>query len=102
MTSNHQHTTLHRALTLSRLTILLLCSISLLSGCGSQLLLEAPLCPERDFVLQTVSVEDQNTLRSADAEAFGVLASNDLELKSHIRKLENMILAHDEPLGDCD
>ena len=66
------------------------------------MLLEAPLCPERDFVLQSVSVEDQSLLMEAAATAFQLLADNDLVLKSYIREIEAMVRAHDEPLGGCD
>jgi len=83
----------------------LLCLVALstiASGCVSQPLLDAPLCPERDFVLQSVSVEDQGLLIEAQPQAFQALADNDLILKSYIRELESMIEAHDEPLGGCD
>lgn len=82
--------------------LLLVLVSTTVTGCVSQSLLDAPLCPERDFVLQPVSVASQNSLRLADDSAFEVLATNDLILKSHIRMLETMIESHDEPLGGCD
>ena len=79
----------------------LLC-LGLLHGCAASLPIESPLCPERDFVLQPVSVEDQRVLHDASPLAFASLADNDLVLKGYAVRLERLIAAHDEPLGGCD
>lgn len=75
---------------------------TLLVGCGSQLPLSSPLCIERDFVLQTVSVEDQTLMKDASPIGFGTLAANDLSLKSYLREIEAVVAAHDKRLGGCD
>jgi len=95
MTSNHQRRGAGIA------CLVLLATIGL-SSCGSQLQLSAPLCLERDFVLQPVSVTDQRVLRDASPVAFEVLANNDLLLKSYLREIEAVVAAHDARLGGCD
>ena len=88
---------------LSRLAMpLLLLSTLLLSGGCSTIPVESPLCvPERP-VLVDVSVSDQLAMKEASPTGFASMATNDLELKAHVRVLERTIHAHDEPLGDCD
>lgn len=90
----------NRSSCLSVLGLLLL--FVALSGCVSQRLLDSPLCPERDFVLQPVSVIDQSLMQEASPQGFAVLADNDVQLKSYLREIEAVVAAHDEPLGGCD
>lgn len=79
-------------------------SLLLLSGCATQLPAECPIqVPLRDFVLQPVSVSEQLAIKRIDGgNLLGKIASNDNSLKSHVRVLEGVIRAHDEPLESCD
>ena len=79
--------------------VLLFC---LVQGCATTMPPEPPLCVPLRPVLEPLSVSDQRTLWSANAEVFGVLARNDAKLKSHVRVLEATIVAHDAPLGSCE
>jgi hypothetical protein len=59
--------------------------------------------PLRDFVLQPVSVSEQLAIKRIDGgNLLGKIASNDVNLKSHVRVLEGVIRAHDESLESCD
>lgn len=83
--------------------IALLVCLGLMTGCAATLPVEPPICvPLRDFVLQPPTVAEQLAIKRLDGgNLLGKIASNDARLKSHVRVLEGVILAHDAPLGDC-
>ena len=65
--------------------------------------MEAPIClPTRDFVLGDISVEEQLAIREIDPNLLLRVGTNDAMLKNHLVLLEDLIEAHDEPLGSCD
>jgi hypothetical protein len=74
-----------------------------LGGCATSLPPEGPICvPERP-VLENISVQEQLDIRdNVSEDLLRRIGTNDTTLKGHIRLLERMILAHDEPLGSCD
>jgi hypothetical protein len=77
--------------------------VVMLSGCGASMPVEPPLCvPIRDFVLEPLSVEQQLAIKRLSPSLLGQVAGNDVSLKGHIRLLEAVIRAHDEPLDNCD
>jgi len=77
--------------------------VLLLAGCATPFPVEGPICvPLRDFVLEPLSVDQQLTIKRISPSLLGQVAGNDASLKGHIRLLEAVIRAHDEPLGDCD
>ena len=60
----------------------------------------APLCPPDRPYLTPISSE---VLTQVDPILVGIVASNDLKLKSHIKLLEELIIEHNNQLGvSCD
>lgn len=88
-------------MTFRLLSILL---VLLVSGCASHIVPECPIgVPLRDFVLQPLTVSEQLAIKRLDGgNALGKIAANDASLKSHVRVLESVVRAHDEPLESCD
>lgn len=73
-----------------------------LTGCATTLPVEPPLCLPQRPILEDVSVAEQLAIRAIHPDLLRRVASNDAALKSQVRTLEGIIVAHDEPLGGCD
>lgn len=83
------------------LCILLFLHLSV--GCSVSMPVEGPLCVPLRPVLESLSTEEQLRIRDAGGnDLLRRISVNDAKLKSHIRVLEGVIQAHDEPLGGCD
>lgn len=84
--------------------LVVLASVALVGAC-SNIPLESPICTPLRPVLVDLSIVDQLAIRENVPQGQDVLltiSTNDLELKSHVRLLEGLIDAHDEPLSGCD
>lgn len=78
--------------TLQVLTILTTLTIG--SGCQHNLI--QPFClPDRPE-LEAISVEAQRTLKKEYPEDLVKIAVNDIKLKSHIRTIERLSIAHNK------
>lgn len=72
----------------------------MMTGSGCSTTSFAPLCPPDRPYLEPLSASD---LREIDEELIKIVASNDLKLKSHIKLLEQLIIAHNEQIGtECE
>lgn len=75
----------------------ILTTLTITSGCSlwKNNLVE-PLClPERP-VLETVSIEDQRSMKNASQKGFSQLGRNDLALKDWVVVVEKITAAHNE------
>lgn len=67
---------------------------------------EGPMCvPTRTFILEPITAEEQELIRDTlpNGEVIlGKIGANDIKLKNHIVFLEEIIRAHDKPLGTCN
>jgi len=74
----------------------------ILSACSTTLP-EIPICvPDREFVLESLSRDEQLSIgENVSLKTLQKIATNDQDLKDHVVLLETLIRAHDEPLGDC-
>jgi hypothetical protein len=83
-------------------SILMVLLLVAMGGCAASIPVEGPIClPERP-VLENISIEDQRWLHAERPLLLQQIGTNDATLKSTVRLLEGLILAHDEPLGSCD